>query len=777
MQASEALCMSFASSKSPSASTLLQSVLRGAVLLLLPLALVAPASADSVLRQQAERLHDAEAPAVLDIPLFSGRLLAEFYAERDYRAAWDAERARVLLKLARQSRDDGFEPDDFHATAIARLIESGQLETVLASEKVDGSGARPEVGSGAGSEAALASGTETGLEIEIVTHAHSDADARMARADADLLLSDALLRYVHHFRFGKYNPRHINRDWIFVDKADADGLKADMALVLAAPDLDSELAALLPSPSFYRHLKKGYRRYLDIADHGGWQVIPGGVNLSVGMRDPRVSLIRERLAVTDGFQSGSLADPDVYDQTLADAVKGFQQRSGLSPDAVIGPNTLRALNHPLDDRLLTIRANLERMRWLYNDLPADYLFVDVAAFRLHLIRNNEEVWNTRVVIGTPEDQTPMFRDELEHIVFNPTWSVPVSIQKKMGGVSSRYEVIDRRTGRKVSGVNASDYKRYRIVQPAGPSNALGQVKFMFPNGHAIYLHDTPSKHLFSRSSRAYSHGCIRVQNPLTLAEQVLNKPNWGQAEINRVVKRGSTRYVHLDEHLPVLLYYLTALADDQGRVGFRRDVYKRDQRLFAVLDQPAHGNRIAFREPPIENGPETDPSNGLESESAKGPDIERESAPEIGLESGPDARPESDAITLPDADPDALSAKSATAAASTATDDAEAVPVRADATDAAAGASSVESATDAESTRLILDEEGRRDSPLSQGARLAFDFQTGVPGAALGRTMDRIPMDRAPMANSLPNAPSAVPVLRVPVPAAWTLSGERAELR
>lgn len=662
----------------------------GVLLLLMPLALAAPAKASDLLKQQAERLGTAEAPAVFDVPLFSGRLLAEFYAERDYRPVWDAGRARALLKLARHSRDDGFDPDDFLATAIARLIDSGKLN-----------GALPE----------RESETESLVESGPSPDSHPDAEARSDRAGADILLSDALLRYIHHFRFGKYNPRHINRDWIFVDKADADGLKADMALVLASPDLDTELSALLPSPSFYRNLKQGYRRYLDIADHGGWQEIPGGVNLNVGMRDPRVPLIRERLAVTDGLQRRASSDPHLYGEDLADAVKGFQQRSGLSQDAVIGPNTLRALNHPLDDRLLSIRANLERMRWLYNDLPADYLFVDVAAFRLHLVRDNEEVWSTPVVIGTPEDQTPMFRDEMEHLVFNPTWSVPVSIQKKMRGVSSRYKIVDRRTGREVSGVDTSNHKRYRLVQPAGPRNALGQVKFMFPNGHAIYLHDTPSKNLFARSSRAYSHGCVRVKEPLTLAQHLLNKPNWDRAQINRVVRRGSTRYVDLDEHLPVLLYYLTALADDQGRVGFRQDVYERDQRLFAVLDQPAHIDRIAFREAPIEAPVE----RRLQELPATAPDIR--------------APADSDAVTAStgDAPPVGSETGASTRDAATGQDLAPAAK-------ASAGGSISASPAQAGWPRLILDAEGRFSAASSRDPRLAFELRSDL----LTKSADRI---------------------------------------
>ena len=492
----------------------------------------------------------SDAPPFADKILFSGRLLAEFYIERGYEPLWDADRARALLALAKDSSADGFDPDDFHASEIERLLD----------------------------ESALA----------------PSSPSRMA---ADILLTDALLRYIHHFRYGKLNPRHISPGWIFVEKADAAGLKADLARVFAADEPAAELKAMLPDPVFYRNLKKGYVRQLAAARIGRGAPIPGGHNLTVGMADPRVPMIRERLVASDGLDSTAPGDPNRYDADLADAIKQLQKRSGLSADGVIGPNTLRVLNTPPEERLRKIRANLERMRWLYNDLPPDYLFVDVTAYELRLVRNHETAWSTRVIVGKPDSPTPMFRDELEHLVFNPTWSVPASIQKKMGGAPSSYQIIDRRTGRRVSGVDGSDHKRYRLVQPPGPKNALGQVKFMFPNGHAIYLHDTPARGLFSKTVRTYSHGCVRVKDPLTLAEQVLNRPSWGQSQIRHVIDRGQTRYVHLEDRLPVLLYYLTAVADDEGRVGFRPDVYELDAPLLAQLDEPAHRDRIAFRAP------------------------------------------------------------------------------------------------------------------------------------------------------------------------------------
>lgn len=497
--------------------------------------------------------------AMLELSLFSPRLLRNFYMARDFHDAWNPSRAASMLELAQGSVAHGLDPRDFNADAIRALL----AEAVL------------------------------------------DADHESSASDhwrAELILSDALLRYLHHLQYGKHNPKAINPNWTFVDSVDAAALQAEMQAVLAADDLAQAVDQILPDVPFYEQLKLGYERYLALNERlqpeGGWAPIASGPNLKIGMRDPRLARIRDQLALLDGYAFSPTADPTLYDQALYDALREFQGRSGLAQDGVIGPRTLAALNHPLEDRLASIRANLERMRWLYNDLPDDYLFVDIAAYQLELVRDHQPVWQTRVVVGTGENQTPMFRDKMEHLVFNPTWSVPRSIQKKMRGVPADYKVIDRRTGRRVYPSNPTDHRRYRLVQQPGPRNALGRVKFMFPNGHAIYLHDTPSRHLFARSRRSYSHGCVRVQEPLDLAREVLAKQNWDISEIQRVVDSGRTRYVNLDEHLPVLLYYLTARADEQGRVGFRQDLYERDASLFAALESPSEADRLVFKEPP-----------------------------------------------------------------------------------------------------------------------------------------------------------------------------------
>ncbi|MCF8015341.1 MAG: L,D-transpeptidase family protein [Chromatiaceae bacterium] len=503
----------------------------------------------------AVNVDDALEQAMEDLSLFSPRLLREFYAARGISHAWSPDQAASMLGLAQGSVVHGLDAKDFNVDAIQGLLAAHDLDA---------------------------------------------SDNSAARWRADLILSDALLRYLHHLQYGKYNPKEINPDWTFVASVDAAALQAEMQEVLAADELSAAVDAVLPHAPFYEQLKLGYARYLSLSerlqDEGGWTPLPAGPNLKIGMRDSRVPRIREQLALLDGDDFPPTADPDIYDKALYEALREFQKRSGLAPDGVIGPRTLAALNRPLDESLAAIRANLERMRWLYHELPHDYLLVDIAAYQLELVRDQQLVWSTRAVVGTDENQTPMFRDEMEHLVFNPTWSVPSSIQKKMRGVPSDYHVIDRRTGRRAYPTNPTDHRRYRLVQQPGPKNALGKVKFMFPNGHAIYLHDTPSRHLFARGRRAYSHGCVRVQEPLDLAREVLVSQNWDMSAINRVIDSGRTRYVNLDEHLPVLLYYLTARADEQGRVGFRNDLYQRDASLLSRLGGPRRADRLVFSE-------------------------------------------------------------------------------------------------------------------------------------------------------------------------------------
>ena len=535
----------------------------------------APASTDGLLRPTLDSIRDARTVAVEGVPLLSGRLLAEFYAQRGDVFVWvDPARVSGLLGLAQRSLSEGFRPEDFHVESLRRLGEPGVLDSLTGNTRIA----------------------------------------------ADLVLSDALARYVHHHRYGKLDPVAVDSKWHDRSPASSEVLLADMHRALGGKDLHQGLSALFPRPFWYDDLKKALQRYTAHTALARLPPLPAGSNLVQGSRHPRVAMLRERLARIDGAAVSASSDDDLFGNALHESVVSFQRRSGLTADGVVGPSTLAALNgHGDETKAGQIRINLERMRWLYQDLPEDYVFVDVAAYKVHLARGGDFVWSTRVIVGTPETQTPMFRDTMEHLVFNPTWTVPVSIQKKMARVSGDYRLVDRRTGKQVGGGNGGDYTRYRLVQAPGPKNALGRVKFMFPNSHAIYLHDTPGKAAFGRQARALSNGCVRVQDPLALAEAILDQPGWDRSGIDRVVERGRTRYVDLADRLPVLLYYLTAFADEQGKVGFRQDIYGRDEALSAAFSGPVLRTRIAFPEPPMPE-PSRHPEQPEQAPSAQPPD-------------------------------------------------------------------------------------------------------------------------------------------------------------
>lgn len=547
-------------------------------------------AADALLRGTVQSLRAAPAASVDGVPLLSPPLLAEIYQARGHEPAWiHSRQVQALLHVVEQSPSHGLTAEDFHVAALRDLARPGALEHRSQRDQVS----------------------------------------------AELRLTDALLRYVHHIRFGKLDPVVVNRTWNHRPPIPAETLVESVHAVLSATDPEARLAELAPKPFFYEQLKGVLREHLAAEQLQDLAPIPGGKPLALGNREARVKQLRERLRTLGYPAPEAPADPERFDADLAQLVVDFQRRSGLSADGVVGTATLALLNRPADPaKADKIRINLERMRWFYDQLPPDYVLVDVAGFMVHVVRGGAVTWSTRAVVGTPEQQTPSFRDEMEHLVFNPTWTVPPSIQKKMRGVSGRYKVVDRQTGRRVSGGNVSDHRRYRIVQEAGPGNALGRVKFMFPNGHAIYLHDTPSKGLFSHGTRAYSHGCVRVQNPLKLAEVVLNEPSWDQAAINRVLDSNQTRYVHLEDPLPVILYYLTTQADADGKVKLRQDLYGRDEALQRAFDGPASPVRVRFPEPPEGQPQPPDPSKiptPRQAQTAELPSSDRLTADTLAL--------------------------------------------------------------------------------------------------------------------------------------------------
>jgi len=318
--------------------------------------------------------------------------------------------------------------------------------------------------------------------------------------------------------------------------------------------------------------------------------IPDGDVIEPGDTHPHVPLVRKRLNVPDTEAA------QTYDETLAAMIRTFQQRNGLHVDGLIGPATRRALNRSPAEKIDIIRVNLERWRWFPNDLGDRHIRVNVPEYVVRVVQKGETVFEERIVVGKPRHATPSFSDEMELVVFNPYWNVPYSItkneiipiaQRNPSYLSRQNFQVLWRGRRQVDPYEVDwdrvDASKVRLRQSPGRGNALGEVKFLFPNKHAVYLHDTPSKHLFNRSQRAYSHGCMRVRNPRDFAEAIMRTEGWSKQSISRAIERGNNRAIRLKQNLPVHITYMTAAVNGDGVVRFFADIYKHDDRMMTAL--------------------------------------------------------------------------------------------------------------------------------------------------------------------------------------------------
>lgn len=399
---------------------------------------------------------------------------------------------------------------------------------------------------------------------------HYDALIRVDDpAELELLASDAFVTYALHLARGKVREERI-AGW-HVERPDPD-LRA--RLVRAAEgDAASALADLLPQHPGYDRLRAALQRYRAIARGGGWPHVPDGPSLRLGDSGPRMAALRARLAATGDFAS---AGGDAFDEELDAALRRFQSRHGLDADGIAGPATRAALNITAARRVQQIELNLERWRWLEPTLGDRYVLVNIAGFEAALYDHDRLTLGMRAVVGTRYRRTPIFSDEIRYIVFSPYWNIPASIARDE--IRPKGPSYMRRNDIEVLGGG-------RLRQRPGPDNALGRVKFMFPNRFNVYLHDTPARALFARSARSFSHGCIRLEKPLQLAEALLRGQGWTMEEIEQATGRSTPRTVNLDEPVPVHILYWTAWVDENGTVQFRRDLYGRDPAIVRALRQ------------------------------------------------------------------------------------------------------------------------------------------------------------------------------------------------
>lgn len=484
----------------------------------------------------------------------AGKFLQDFYAARQYQPAWTSPKNITALRQGiGQSWTDGLLANDFHS-------------------------------------ATLGIGGQTGPDVQLTA------------VERDILRSDAFVRLLYQLHFGKVHPERIDPNWNYKRP-----LPSGEGVQIISSAIDSgQVAALIakarPQDQRYELLRSAMQKVVAQAEAGGWPKLPSGPVLKPGDSDPRIPVLRQRLAATGEYTLQQVAVSELYDAGLVKAVQAFQNTHGIDIDGVIGPATARALNVSAAERINQVRVNLERARWILPALKGerDLVIVNIAGFYLVLYLDGKFVWTTDVITGKPYHKTPVFTGLMKYVVLNPTWTVPRSIILKdiipkakadPSYLAAKNFDLVAKDGQKVDPTTLNwpmitpNTFPYKVVQRPGPDNALGLVKFIFPNHFNVYLHDTPSRQLFSKTGRAFSHGCVRVKDPLKMAEIILGeRDGWTRAQIDEVIAGGKLQRVNLSKPLKVAILYWTVDPGRDGVIFYHEDIYGRDAKLLKALN-------------------------------------------------------------------------------------------------------------------------------------------------------------------------------------------------
>jgi len=502
-----------------------------------------------------------EAGVPLQIPIegegvYTDTLLLRFYADLSFQPAWINNKGPIatadsLIEAIQLAKHEGLESDHYHLKTIRTLLDS-----VRAHKK-----------------------NKIPFDIQLLS-------------DLELLLTDAFLLYGSHLLSGHIDPETIDPAWM--NRYQESDMTETLNQALDEKRIQRVLFNLLPSFYHYGLLRDELGRYKSVAWRGGWPIIPVGPTIQMGDEGYRVAALRARLMTTGDFQPETIGENPIYDSTLVEVVRRFQKRHHLNENGTVDYPTRRIMNQPALHYVRILSANMERWRWLPRDLGDRYILVNIAAFEMQVVEFGETVLKMPVVVGKDYRQTPVFSGNMNHLVFNPYWNVPSTIARKdiLPKVKADPNYLTSRNFEVFPGWSSNtpinpdsidwvsltqDSLPYRFRQDPGKLNSLGRIKFIFPNKYDVYLHDTPDRIHFKRRERAYSSGCIRLEDPVALAEYVLRgNPEWNLNKIQSVLESLENKTVKLDEPIPVYIFYCTTWADEDGTIHYLRDIYERD---------------------------------------------------------------------------------------------------------------------------------------------------------------------------------------------------------
>lgn len=491
-----------------------------------------------LLERNAEQLPEQIDPAI-----------TSFYGERQHKLLWSnaesqLDRSYDLLQFIIHSEDEGLTPSHYLLEEIKKVWDSKKLSEIV---------------------------------------------------HLDLLLTTAFYRYSNHVYSGRFNPSVMDVDWHIKNQPlDMLSLFTDVASNKTIIPL---LKNLPPRHPGYQLLKKELKRFRKLEQQGGWSALAPGPVLELGIQHKQVPKLKKRMVISGDLTNCTLRDVDIFDHKLTAAVKRYQARHGLKADGRLGPQTRRSLNISVAERIRKIRINMERWRWLQRKLGERYLMVNITGFELYLMENGSSIMDMPVIIGKSYRSTPTFSGMVSTMEYNPYWTVPknMALEDMVPRLISDPAFLTKRSIKLYHGwANAieidpqtvdwrqvdKDNFPYWMRQEPGPKNALGRVKFLFSNQYEIYLHGTPDKHLFNRTVRTFSSGCIRVKDPVRLAAYLLNDGSQQMEEdVLANIHLGNNQKISLPNSVPIYLVYWTAWADQDGKINFRDDIYGRDTLL------------------------------------------------------------------------------------------------------------------------------------------------------------------------------------------------------